>query len=554
MRFSRPQGAGVAAMLSSVVLVSLVLSAPGSSAAPAGRAATVAQPAGAAAAQRQVQGTASPAGPVRPALLTAAGATDASASPSLLTAAASAAPNRIGTPARTRTYDGGYLQGTTRTTANGEAFSAAVVGNVTNHTDGDTDIIGAYLDGTVHVWSQKTGRQLFVVQTGGPIAASPGLFRMKPGGQLYVTIANKAGHVYVYSFTGGRTRVVFHKQVSYEGKTGVFGTPVVADLDKNGKMYLVATAWTQHVYVWDIATGANKRGFPIWVKDTVWSSPVVSDIDNDGYSEIIFGYDCGGGGTQICHVKYKSKGGFVTVYDHNGRLRPGWPKFIPGQVVWSTPAVANIVGDSGKEIIVGTGLFWPGAGKQTWVLDRNGRTIKTVPMLGRTFASPAIGDVLHTGRAQIVITDDTGYTDIIDTNWHRLAHVCTARISGGRCATSHTSPIIGDVNNDGYQEVITAGSNSFYVIDHTRKAVVSVQIPETFYGLSASPTLVNRAGRATLYFALMAKSSGGNRAQVMAYTFPTAAGNSAWPTFKVNAARNGVANQATVNPPVGQTR
>lgn len=553
MRFSRPQGAGVAAMLSSIVLVSLVLSAPGSSAAPA---APVAQPASAAAAQPRVRAAAPP--PARPSLLgsgIAAARTAAPAAPSLLSAAAVAAPNRIGTPVRSKVYDGGYLQGTTRTTANGEAFSAAVVGNVTNHTDGDTDIIGAYLDGTVHVWSQKTGRQLFVVQTGGPIAASPGLFRMKPGGQLYVTIANKTGHVYVYSFTGGRVRTVFHKRVSLNGKyNGVFGTSTVADLDRNGRMYLVATTWTQQVYAWDVATGANKPGFPIWVKDTVWSSPVVSDIDNDGWSEIIFGYDCGGGGTQICNVKYQSKGGFVTVYDHNGRLRPGWPRFIPGQVVWSTPAVANIAGDSGKEIIVGTGLFWPSAGKQTWVLDRNGRTIKTIPMLGRTFASPAIGDILHTGRAQIVITDDTGYTDIIDTKWHRLAHVCTARISGGRCATSHTSPIIGDLNNDGYQEVITAGSNSFYVIDHTRNAVVSVQIPETFYGLSASPTLVNRAGRATLYFALMAKSSGGNRAQVMAYTFPTAAGNSAWPTFKINAARNGVTNQATVNPPVGQTR
>ena len=117
------------------------------------------------------------------------------------------------------------------------------------------------------------------------------------------------------------------------------------------------------------------------------------------------------------------------------------------------------------------------------------------------------------------------------------------------CVHSHLSPIIGDLYGDGRQEIVAVGGNSFYIIDHTGRKTTTVQI-ETTLGLAASPSLVNINGQSTLFFALMAKSHGGTRAQVISYTFPKRrAGASAWPTFKANFNRLGTSPKKVISIP-----
>jgi hypothetical protein len=462
--------------------------------------------------------------------------------PAPLVAAATAA-----TPTRTRVYDGGLLIANNKPKAVAEQFSSAVVGNVTDHRDGDTDVVAGYLDGTIHVWSVRTGRQEFVVQTGGQVSSSPALVRTSPG-SLSVLTSNNSGDVLIYQFTGGRARITFHKHVATRaGVNGFFGTPTMADLDRNGKMWVIATSWDQHLYVWDLA-GNPKHGFPYFAQDTIWSSPTVATVEGDPYPEIFFGYDCSGIPAQTCFRRWHTYGGVLIAIKHDGRVATGWPVFIPHEVVWSTPAVTSLMGTAAKQVIVGTGLYWgAGAGQKTWVFDAHGHLMKSIPMSGRTFSSPAIGDVLGLGKPQIVIGTEFGYTDIIDTLWHRRAHVCTAQLS--TCVSSHSSPIIGDLYGNGRQEVVAVGGNSFHVIDRTGKSVVTVQIPETVMGLAASPTLVNINGRATLFITLMARRTGGAHAEVISYTFPTKAGPSAWPMFKGNMGRSGSPTKMVPIPP-----
>jgi hypothetical protein len=457
-----------------------------------------------------------------------------------VTAAATATP----TPVRTHAYDGGKLQGSYGSKVSAEDFSSAVVGNVTGHTDGDTDVIAGFIDGTIHVWDERTNRQEFVVQTGGSVRSSPALVRTRAGGGLLVLTSNASGIVVIYSFTHGHVATVFRKQVP-AGLNGFFGTPTMADLDNNGKMWIIATSYDQHLYVWDLG-GHNKPGFPYWAQDTIWSSPTVAKMPGDPFPRIIFGYDCGGVPAQSCYQRWHSHGGVLMVMQHNGKPAPGFPVFITGQVVWSTPAVASLYGTSAKQIIVGTGLFWPSAGRQTWVFDSVGHRLAVVPMSGRTFSSPAIGDVLGTGRPQIIEGTEDGYTDIIDNKFHRYTHTCTSILAS--CVNSHASPIIGDLYGNGQQEIVAEGGNHFVVINRTGHAVSTVQIPETLVGLAATPTLANVDGRATLFFAVMGKGPGGNHAAVYAYGFPTAAGPSAWPMFKGDYSRSGAPVLAVPNP------
>ncbi len=444
-------------------------------------------------------------------------------------------------PTRSTTYDGGRLGALYDQSTTIEAFSSPVVANVTGHTDGDVDVIAGYADGTLHVWSARTGRQEFVVKPGpGAIQSSPSIFRTSSTGHLAVLGSNTNGEVFAYTFTGGKASRVFYKHVAKTGNpsvNGFFGTPTVADLDKDGKRWIVATSWDQHLYVWSLS-GANKPGFPLWERDTIWSSPTVATLDGDPYPEIIFGYDCSYVPGQPCYTQYGRGGGYVTAVTHTGRVATGWPRFVPGQVVWSTPAVADLFANGHKEVIVGTGLYWKApAGSQVLAFDAHGKTLPgfPVPLSGRTFSSPAIGDVLGTGHPQIAIGSENGQTHLVDAYGHRIWNRCTAYLSS--CVSSHSSPAIGDLWGTGKQEVLAVGGNAFHVLDAAGNDLAHAVIPETAVGLAATPTLVNVDGRARLFFCLMAKAPDGRHASVVSYALPAPAGRSAWPMFKHDPSR-----------------
>lgn len=454
-------------------------------------------------------------------------------------------------PTRARVYQGGVLGNYSRTIPSVEQFSSAAVGNVTGHRDGDTDVVAAYLDGTVHVWSVRTGRQEFVIRTEGPISASPALIKLRASWSPSVLISTDTGNVYIYNLMGGRVTTIFHQRSIWGTGIGhgFFGTPTIADLDRNGKKYVIATSWDQHLYAWDLG-GHPKPGFPFFAQDTIWSSPTVATLDGDPYPEIIFGYDCTGIPAERCYQRWHTYGGVVTAIKHNGQVAAGWPVLIPHEVVWSTPAVASLRGTAAKQVVVGTGLYFGnGAGQNTYVFDAHGHRLAAMATYGRPFSSPAIGDVFGLGRPQIAIGSEHGLTDVFDSSFNRRAHLCTAPSSSG-CTSSHSSPIIGDLYGNGQQEVVAVGSNSFHLIDRTGRSVVNVQIPETALGLAAAPTLVNIDNRATLFFTLMAHGAGGSHAEVVSYTFPTKAGPSAWPAFKGNMARSGSAGAKYVPIPV----
>ena len=143
----------------------------------------------------------------------------------------------------------------------------------------------------------------------------------------------------------------------------------------------------------------------------LFRSPVVATLDGDPYPQIIFGYDCAGVPGQDCYTTYHRGGGYVTALKHTGQVAAGWPRFVPGQVVWSTPAVGDLYGDGRKEVVVGTGLYWAApAGNQVLAFDSHGKTLVGFPVAvnGRTFSSPALGDVLGTGKPQIAIGVENG--------------------------------------------------------------------------------------------------------------------------------------------------
>ncbi len=155
----------------------------------------------------------------------------------------------------------------------------------------------------------------------------------------------------------------------------LFSSPSVGDLDQDGVPDIISSGGSLSLIgnitgggssasrgqfllgMWSGATGHAFYGSPVPIEDYVFLvNQAVADITGDNYPEVMLG----------------TGGYFVHAVDACGCEAPAWPKFTNGWIV-ATPAVGDIDGDHGLEVVTGTrdgNLFaWHTQGTDTGVVQ-----------------------------------------------------------------------------------------------------------------------------------------------------------------------------------------
>lgn len=436
-----------------------------------------------------------------------------------------------------------------------EHFSSPAVGDFV--APGKPSIIAGYSDGWVRVTDAATGAPQWSFNTGaGAVQASPVVTDVNGDGKLDAVLANTRGDIWVVTPSTGSAW--FHTTIgSGAVNNGAFATPAVADINGDGYKDIVETGWDQMLHVWSTnpaSFGRELPGFPLHLQDTSWSSPAVADVDKDGKPEIIFGYDCDGAPGQYCRTRYNSYGGFVTVIRSNGSIQPGWPRFVPHQVVWSTPAVADINGDGWLDVVVGTGnmnaTMYDG-GKQPMdgghvvnaFTGRNGATLPGWPsgIQANATGSPVVADLDNDGHKEVVEIGEDGRMYVFNSVGVVQALTCVSDSFNNCPHWLHTTPSIADVNNDGKQEIVVGGEQWLDVYSYNRGALRLIGRgwpgnASVYNAFAAAPLVASIGGKATV-FVSTDTASGGRAGALLAWKFPNALGTSAWPMFKHDARR-----------------
>ncbi|HZA14646.1 MAG TPA: VCBS repeat-containing protein, partial [Myxococcaceae bacterium] len=269
---------------------------------------------------------------------------------------------------------------------------------------------------------------------------------------------------------------------------GWLASPALIDLDGDRRLEIVTArhsileAWTAGgVSLWRTAAGYSAGSSPDHGARRIWSSPAAGDFDGDGDVEIAIASDFG-----------TSPTGNVALYDHTGRLVPGWPAAV-GRSEARSLAAADVTGDGKLELIASKIDLGP----STAVFSRTGELLAGWPQVSASCSKaapshPCLDDGGYNQNVGAGDLDGDRVADVV-TTWDRMgfgifrgdgASFTTApgfadRMVAGvesyhdpalakqgwgvgdRSEFTDSPPVIADVDLDGAPEVVLVGDREY---------------------------------------------------------------------------------------------
>jgi len=247
----------------------------------------------------------------------------------------------------------------------------------------------------------------------------------------------------------------------------VIGAPAIGDIDGDGANDVTWGSIDGRIYLVNGATGADKPGWPRFVRDSSFSSPAIADIDGDGKRDVVIGTDA--------HKEQSPfntpDGGCLHVFRYDGTEVVGFPRCVDQQI-GSAPAVGDINGDGLPEIVVGTGLYWPDRAHRVYAFGCDGTPVSGWPVTtdGEVGTAPALGDLDGDGVPEVVVTDDnsgpsgTFAVYAFRGNGTRIFRTVPRDFWGSTLDAA--DPVIADVLGDSANEILVPTNSEICVLSN----------------------------------------------------------------------------------------
>jgi serine protease len=216
---------------------------------------------------------------------------------------------------------------------------------------------------------------------------------------------------------------------------------LVIDFNGDNRKEIVISASNGNYYSFE-PDGSQTPGWPLTASNETPGGAAAADLDRDGNLEIIG----------------MSRDGNVYAWNADGTLLSGFPRNC-GPLMFSTPVVGDIDGDSWPEIVVG--LF---VSKSIYVIKHDGTDFGTWPFqgTGNIMGSVALADIDNDSLPEIIYGDLDSTVYVLNADKSEVAGF-PVRLNG----QIKTTPCVADIDGDGHLNIIVATTaGTIYALDY----------------------------------------------------------------------------------------